>query len=219
MADETQTPAAKPKSKKKLLFVAGLGVLLLAGGGGAMIAMRGKKDAAKPEAGEHEATTSEEIHGDAKAEEGHGEKKEEAHAAPAEGHGEAKADAHGEKKAEGHGGGEGAAPEKKAEAPETTYAFENPFTVNLLDPGGRWFLTLMLEVETVSPEVVERVKKNLAPLRDAVIMLLSSKGTTDLRRVEGKLKLKEEIRIRMDSILGGTAIKAVYFTDFNVVMN
>jgi len=75
-----------------------------------------------------------------------------------------------------------------------------------------------MEIETARPEIVGEMKQNVAPLRDAVIMLLSSKSSDELAKVEGKLKLKQELIFRLESVLEPGSIEAIYFTEFNLVV-
>jgi flagellar FliL protein len=183
-----------------LMIIAIAAVVLLGGGGAAFMMTRGKEGAPK-----EEQTTAGEIASDAHGEGdshggGHGKKEEKG------GHGES------------HGGGEGPAVAAD-ETPETIYKFDHPFVVNLMESSGRWFVQVLLEIETTTPEGVGRAKKNVAPLRDTIIMLLSSKTKDEISTTEGKLRLKQEIIMRMDGILGPGTMKTVYFTDFSVHMS
>lgn len=186
--------AAAPKKKKKLIIIVGLAVVLVAGGVTAALLYRGGKKDKKEET----KTTAGEIAADSEG----GEK-------GAKGEG-----------GEGHGGEKGEAAPKDAAAPApTVYEFEHPFVVNLLDPTGRWFLQLMMQIETTTPEGVARVKGNIPPLRDTIIMLLSSKTKDEMSNTEGKLKLKQEMISRLDAVLGPGTVKAIYFTEFSFHFN
>lgn len=117
----------------------------------------------------------------------------------------------------GEEGGEGA--DSTDSPPVTTYQFEKPFVVNLLDPEGHWFLQVLIQIETTSPEGVDRIEKNIAPLRDTVIMLLSSKTREEISKIEGKMRLKTEIIRRLDAILGAGTVKQIYFAEFSTHYN
>ena len=67
------------------------------------------------------------------------------------------------------------------------------FLVNLADPLGRRYLKLTVEVEVLNGDVVEEVNMSEAKVRDAIILLLSSKSYTDLASLESKILLKNEI--------------------------
>lgn len=217
MANE-ETNDSPPKNNKKLLILIGLAVLVIGGGAGGAVVMMGGD---KPEETPHEEpTVGEEIVADAT---GHGED------SPGSGHGDSggpgseagpgddagHGDSQGGGDADGHGGGAAPAEEKPI---TTTYRFANPFVVNILDNTGRRYLNLIIEVETTTPEAIYEIEDNEAPLRDALIMLLSSKSMDELSRVEGKIKLKQEIILRMESVLGPGKIKNVYFIEFNMLL-
>ena len=126
--------------------------------------------------------------------------KAEEHAAPKEekkaegGHGEAKG---------GHGG--------KDKAPSNNVALP-AFVVNLADPNARRYLKIVLDVEmTGNPELIEA---NMAKIRDALLMLLSSKTSQELATLEGKIMLRKEIVDRLNQALGQSKVARVYFTDF-----
>ncbi len=117
----------------------------------------------------------------------------------------------------------GGAEEKKEAAPVAEAAAEagqnyklEQFIVNLVDPLGRRYLKLQLELEMDNPAAVEEAGKRNAQLRDSVITLLTSKTYSDIDSPEGKLQLRQEIIARANQFLhSGKAVNA-YFTDFVV---
>lgn len=200
MADE-ETP--KKKSSPMKYVIMGVAALALVGGGiggGIMFSSMG----GSAEAGDEAApTVGDEISADA---EGHG--------------AEADSGGHGADSADDPGGGHGAATagasrSRGSDAPVTNYSFEHPFVVNLQGGNGRYFLQVYLEVETTSPEGVDRIANNVAPVRDTIIMLCSSKTLKEVSMAEGKLRLKEEIKRRMDAIVGQGTVKQIYFVEFS----
>lgn len=88
------------------------------------------------------------------------------------------------------------------------------FIVNLADPLGRRFLRLTLDVEVVSTEAAADLNKFESRVRDAVILLLSSKTYGNLASMESKIILKNEIVDRLNQIIGGARVSNVYFTEF-----
>lgn len=198
--EEEKEEQPAPKSKKKLIMVGGLGVLLLAGGVAAAVMMLKGGD------GEDEAkSTADEISEDAGGEGGHG-------GAKSEDKGEPKLDSHGNPIEDGSGGGS-----DDDSGPPWIHPFSDPFTVNLFEPTNRWFLQMYLQIETSSPEVLKSIDRNIAPLRDTIILLLSSKTKKELSTMDGKLKLKQEIVIRIEAVLGKGSVKTVYFTEFTIM--
>ena len=76
------------------------------------------------------------------------------------------------------------------------------FLVNLADPLGRSYIKLTLDVEVVSPEAAAELTSAQPKVRDAVILLLSSKSYADLAPLENKILLKNELVTRLNQILG-----------------
>lgn len=91
-----------------------------------------------------------------------------------------------------------------------------PFIVNLADyPEVRYLkITVILEVLGAQSETV--LDARTPPIRDAILVLLSSKDSMGLRSTEGKLHLREEIAQRVNGLLPRPIVKDVYFTEFVV---
>jgi flagellar FliL protein len=114
------------------------------------------------------------------------------------------------------GGGEpGAGTEGGAHAPlsERLITLE-PFVVNLDENGAKRFLRTRIELETGSPARQAELLTRSAQMRDAIIVLLTSKRLEDLGGLEGKVMLKNEIQRRLDDLLGADAIRSVLITEF-----
>jgi flagellar protein FliL len=92
----------------------------------------------------------------------------------------------------------------------------DPFIVNLADtPDVRYLkITIKLEVdnEAVSTDLSARVPQ----VRDAVLVLLSSKDVNAVRTTQGKFQLRDEITQRINGLLPKPGVRSVYFTDFVV---
>lgn len=109
--------------------------------------------------------------------------------------------------------------EKKKGAKEAApvYVALDAFTVNLI---GDQFLQLIISVEVEDLRVGDKLKSYTPKLRNNVMMLLSSKKSSDLITKEGKETLANEIRDLMNAILepganaGEGPIKEVLFTSF-----
>ena len=126
-----------------------------------------------------------------KAEEGHGEKKAEG------GHGEKK-----DEKAAGNG----------AEAAGELVSIP-PLLVNLADPQGRRYLKLALDIEVKDKPAADQLNKNMAKVKDALLLLLSSKTYDDLASLESKILLKKEVVERLTLVLGEQKVLRVYITE------
>lgn len=87
------------------------------------------------------------------------------------------------------------------------------FLVNLYDPLGRRYVKLDIELELISPEVASEIEAQNARIRDAMIMLLSSKTYQELSTQEGKHILRNEILDRVNQILTGPKVVRVYYVN------
>jgi flagellar FliL protein len=87
-------------------------------------------------------------------------------------------------------------------------------TVNLADPSGARYLKIGMDVEVNAPEASQEIDNQSARVRDAIILLLSSKTIQDLSTAEGKILLKTEVAARLNQILGSQRVVRIYFTEF-----
>lgn len=186
--------------KKKILIIAGL-VILIGGVGFGGFTLGQKK---KPTAGPTEKTAEEEIVDDATksaAKEGESEAGKEGQEGEAK-EGQAKEGQKGEARKKGP-------PTKK----ELTFEFDRDFTVNLLDPKGRWFIKVVIKIEAGSLKARKQIEENVDPLRDDTIMLLSSKRREEVQTPEDWERLRRELLARYEGRLDRDAIKSIYFTE------
>lgn len=107
----------------------------------------------------------------------------------------------------------------KAERPEYAEGAEVPiesFVVNLADDEAQRYLKVTMKVAFFDAEVPPRFNAREAQIRDLVLTLLSSKNVGDVRTVEGKAQLRDEIIARINRVLDDDAVKAIYFSEFIV---
>ncbi|RIL04903.1 MAG: hypothetical protein DCC71_12350 [Proteobacteria bacterium] len=90
----------------------------------------------------------------------------------------------------------------------------DPFVVNLDDGEHDRFLKTRIELETKSPVRKAKLVTQTAQMRDAIIVLLTSKRVEDLGGFEGKVVLKNEIERRLNDVLGEDEIQSVLITEF-----
>jgi len=110
--------------------------------------------------------------------------------------------------------------EKKPEAEEKAEPVDpkelmfalDPFVVNLGGPTN--FLKISLQLELTDPADRPFVESRVAPIRDSIVILLSSKTSRSVVSPEGKLKLKDDINMRVNQVLGKNLVRNVYFTEF-----
>jgi flagellar FliL protein len=129
---------------------------------------------------------------------------------------EAKAEGKADTKAEA--GGHGAAPsggKEGAPGASTNFPLE-PFIVNIYDGQELRYLKVKVELEMASPAVKPELDARLAPIRDAVLVLLSTKTLQEIQDIQGKNQLKEEILAAINKNIPPGKIAKIYFTDFVV---
>ncbi|GFO53343.1 flagellar basal body protein FliL [Geomonas sp. Red276] len=125
----------------------------------------------------------------------------------------AKVEAKSEAKSEGgHGeskGGEGGA------AASTVYPLE-PFIVNIYDGQEIRYLKIKVEFELANPQAKADLDAKVAPMRDAILILLTTKTMQEIQDLQGKNQLREQILGSVAKILPPGKVTKVYFTDFVV---
>jgi len=113
----------------------------------------------------------------------------------------------------------------KKPAPDTAHQVEapkkfvyewDPFLVNLADAGGKRYLKITMKIELNGTGIQEELGERNFELRDAVIMILSSKEYEDIADPSGKSQLKQEVMARMNKLVKKGQVKEIYFTDFIV---
>jgi len=90
------------------------------------------------------------------------------------------------------------------------------FVVNLADEDSQRYLKVTMKVEFFSDQIPARFNTRQAQIRDLLLTLLSSKTVDDVRSVEGKSQLRDEIIARVNRVLDDDVVKAVYFAEFIV---
>ena len=83
-----------------------------------------------------------------------------------------------------------------------TFATLDPFTVNLADEGGERFIQVAVVLEVADAKVSNDLTAQMPAVRNAVLMLLSSKLAKELLTVPGKERLAEEIAAAAGTQLG-----------------
>lgn len=91
-----------------------------------------------------------------------------------------------------------------------------PFIVNIHDGANLRYLKIKLEFEITSPAAKEEIDPFQAPLRDAILVLLSGKNLEEISVTDGKNKLRDEVMAAAAKVVPPGKISRVYFTDFVV---
>lgn len=90
------------------------------------------------------------------------------------------------------------------------------FIVNILDKDGTRYLKAALTLELDSEATGNEVKERMPQIKDAILLLVSSKTFAELQDLQGKLQLRAELTSRLNDLLKTGQIKQIYFTDFVV---
>jgi flagellar FliL protein len=92
----------------------------------------------------------------------------------------------------------------------------DPFIVNIYDGQDLRYLRVRVEIEVDSEESKAEMELRKAQIRDAILVLLTTKTMLDVRDQQGKNQLRQEILTAASNTLSATKVKRVYFTDFVV---
>ena len=95
-------------------------------------------------------------------------------------------------------------------------AMLDTFVVNLNDPKSQRYLKVTMQVEFFGDDPPERFSTRRPQIRDLVLTLLSSKGVADVRTIEGKQQLRDEVIARINRVIDDDVVKAIYFAEFIV---
>lgn len=92
----------------------------------------------------------------------------------------------------------------------------DPFIVNLADTPEVRYLKLTLKLEAEGEAVSAELSARIPQIRDAVLVLLSSKDVNAVRTTQGKFQLRDEITQRINGLLKKPGVRSAYFTEFVV---
>lgn len=90
------------------------------------------------------------------------------------------------------------------------------FIVNIISDDNSHYLRTSLTIELSNQAAYDEINKRMPQIRDAILMLASSKTFEELYDVHGKKQLKAELLIELNEMLTKGEAVAVYFTDFVV---
>ena len=92
----------------------------------------------------------------------------------------------------------------------------NDFIVNLVDPHGKKYLKVKMDLELDSDLLRGEIDRRLPQFKDTILTLLSSKRFEDINTLEGKLQLRAEIISMLNQFLKSGMISNLYFVEFIV---
>jgi flagellar FliL protein len=89
------------------------------------------------------------------------------------------------------------------------------FIVNLADPGGNRYLRVTMDLEIGAGKPAEdEMAKRTPQLRDAILMILSTKRYADISTTEGKTAMREELTAAINGLLTSAKASRIYFKEF-----
>jgi flagellar FliL protein len=106
-------------------------------------------------------------------------------------------------------------PSKEKKPPEEvgiTIALDE-FLVNL-SGGGDHYLKTAISLGLRKGVTEDALKEKTAPVRDAIVSVLSSRSLGSLGSEKARDKLKEELKSRINEATGDASVLKVYFTSF-----
>jgi flagellar FliL protein len=119
-------------------------------------------------------------------------------------------------------GGAASQKEHKAAEPAKIPVFVplEPFTVNLQAENGDKYLQVTMTLQVPDEEQMNLIKANMPQVRSRLLMLLSSKDSTEILTGEGKEKLIQQIEKEVDEPFTPKGepqkVTGVFFTSFVV---
>jgi flagellar FliL protein len=89
------------------------------------------------------------------------------------------------------------------------------FLVNITSDRGSRFLQMKLEMELDAPALEDEIALKRPAIRDAIIVLLTSRNYAELRDPKGMRKLRVDLVRAVNNLLKSGQVKEIYFTQFN----
>jgi flagellar FliL protein len=89
-----------------------------------------------------------------------------------------------------------------------------PFTVNINDPEQKTFLRLGVDIGLERNSKTGQEPESSSLVRDTILAVLMATKPEDVSSVEGKQKLKEQLRHALQERAPEMGVREVYFTDF-----
>ncbi len=90
----------------------------------------------------------------------------------------------------------------------------DPFVLNLADRDQLRYLKVSIKLQLDRPQEETDYTDKLPAIRDALLVLLTSKESRSLRTIDGKMLVRDEIGGRVNTIMRKGKIQQVYFTEF-----
>lgn len=86
--------------------------------------------------------------------------------------------------------------------------------VNPAESGGMRYACISVGLESADPSVIEELKTRDAQIKDCLIQVFGSKTVEELADIDSREGIRAEIKTRIDELLPGEGLDAVYFVNF-----
>ena len=90
------------------------------------------------------------------------------------------------------------------------------FIINIISDDNSHYLRTSITIELSNQAAQDEITLRMPQIRDAILMLASSKTFEELYDVHGKKQLKAELLVELNEMLNRGEAVALYFTDFVV---
>ncbi|MEE4112185.1 MAG: flagellar basal body-associated FliL family protein [Desulfobacteraceae bacterium] len=88
--------------------------------------------------------------------------------------------------------------------------------VNLAGNGGKRYLRVTMALELSEPDSVATIESRLPQIRDAVLMILSTKTYDEVSTTDGKIALRSQIMEKINTLMTKGRVTNIFFTEFVV---
>lgn len=105
---------------------------------------------------------------------------------------------------------------KRASGAAPVFVTLETFTVNLADADNERFAQIGIVLEVTEKKVDDVLKANMPAVRNAILLLLSSKTSKQILTLEGKEQLSTQVAAAVTERIGKGTIDTVHFSQFIV---
>lgn len=105
---------------------------------------------------------------------------------------------------------------KRANGGAPVFVTLETFTVNMADTDNERFAQIGVVLEVTEKKVDEVLKANMPAVRNAILLLLSSKTSKQVLSLEGKDQLATQIAAAVTQRIGKGTVDSVHFSQFIV---
>lgn len=109
-------------------------------------------------------------------------------------------------------GEEGEPGEEKENQIGLTFPLET-FVLNLSDKKQR-FIRISMSLEYALKDHLEEIENRMPQIKDAILMLIPSKTSEELKMIDGKITLRKDLLEKLNAIFKEKIITNIYFTEF-----